>query len=44
MNWTEETVTEIWDILKRNHERFRYTQFDENNKEMTELIKNHTET
>ena len=44
MNWTEETVTEIWDILKRSNERFRYTQFDEESEEMTGLIKNHTET
>jgi hypothetical protein len=44
MNWTEETVNEIWDILKRNHEGFRYTQFDDNNDQMTEMIKNHTET
>ena len=31
MNWTEETINEIWDLVKRNNERFRYTQFDEEN-------------
>ena len=44
MNWTEETVREIWDIVKRNNERFRYRQFDENNQEMIDLIKEHQET
>ena len=44
MNWTEETVNAICDILNRNHEGFRYTQFDENNKQMRELIKKHAET
>ena len=42
MNWTEETINEIWDIVKRNNDRFRYTQFDENNQEMIDLIKSHT--
>ena len=43
MNWTEETVNEIWDMVKRNNERFRYTQFDEENIEMMNMIKGHTE-
>jgi len=43
MNWTEETITDIWNIVKRNNERFRYMQFDEDNIEMIELIKEHTE-
>ena len=42
MNWTEETINEIWDLVKRNNERFRYTQVDENNQEMIDLIKSHT--
>merc|ERR1711966_616074 len=44
MNWTEETINEIWDIVKRKNEneRFRYTQFDEDNQEMIDLIKTHT--
>ena len=44
MNWTEETIKEIWDIVKRNNERYRYSQFDEEYQEMSEMIKNHTET
>ena len=43
MNWTEETINEIWGIVKSNNERFRYTQFDENNQEMIDLVKAHTE-
>ena len=39
-NWTEETIKEIWDILKRNHERFKYKEFDDENEEIKELIKN----
>ena len=42
MNWTEETINEIWDLVKRNNERFRYTQFDENYQEMIDLIKTRT--
>ena len=44
MNWTEETRKEIWDIVKRSNERYRYSQFDEEDLEVTEMIKNHTET
>jgi len=46
MNWTEETIKEIWDIVKRKNEneRFRYEQFNEDNQEMINLIKTHTET
>ena len=44
MNWTEETVNETWDILERNHEGFRYTQFDKHNEQMTDMITNRTET
>ena len=40
MNWTEETIKEIWNAVKRNHERFRFQVFDENNTDMIELIKN----
>ena len=41
MNWTEETIREIWDLVKRENNRFRYTQFDEDNQEMVDLIKTH---
>ena len=43
MNWTEETINEIWDLVKRNNTRFRYTQLDEENQEMINLINTHTE-
>ena len=38
-NWTEETIKEIWNAVKKNNDRFKYKQFDENNEEMIELIK-----
>ena len=43
MNWTEESINEIWDIVKRNNNRFRYTQVNDENQEMIDLIKKHTE-
>ena len=43
MNWTEESINELWDIVKRNNVRFRYTQFDEDNQEMIDLIKEYEE-
>ena len=43
MNWTEETVNDIWNIIKSNNNRFRYAQFDKDNQEMIDLIKEHTE-
>ena len=43
MNWTEETITDIWSMVKRNNEHYRYMQFDEDNENMIELIKAHTE-
>ena len=39
-NWTEETIKEIWNAVKRTNERFRFQAFDENNNDMIELIKN----
>ena len=44
MKWTEETIRELLDIVKRNNERYRYEQFNGNNQEMIDLIKSHTET
>ena len=38
-NWTEETIKEIGNAVKRNNERFRFQAFDENNNDMIELIK-----
>ena len=45
MNWAEESINEIWDIVKRSNSnnRFRYTQFSDENQEMIDLIKEHTE-
>jgi protein gp37 len=42
-NWTEETIREIWDIIKRNNPTHRYQQFDENNEAMVEAIKHYEE-
>ena len=44
MSWTEETIREIWDTVKRSNVRSRYEQFNENNQEMIDLIKDHSET
>ena len=43
-NWTEETINELWNIVKRNNENFRYKPFDENNEEMIRAIKEYEET
>ena len=43
-NWAEETINEIWNIIKRTNERFRYQEFDEDNEEMKNLIKEHNVT
>ena len=40
-NWTNDSISEIWDIIRVNNERFKYQQFDEDNEEMIQLIKNH---
>ena len=42
-NWTEETIREIWDIIKQNNDTYRYRTFDEEDEHMVELIKNYTE-
>ena len=42
-SWTNETINEIWDIVKRNNETYRYQPFDENNEEMRNSIKEHEE-
>ena len=39
MNWTEETIREIWDHLIKDNPRFKYTAFDDNNDEHMEHIK-----
>ena len=32
-NWAEITIKEIWEIIKQNDDRFKYTSFDHNNTE-----------
>ena len=39
MNWTEETVKEIWDHIKKNDQRYKYTAFDDNNEEIMGKIR-----
>ena len=43
-NWAEETINEIWNIIKRTNERFRYQDFNEDSEEMKQLIKEHDVT
>ena len=39
MNWTEETVKEIWDYIKQDSDRYKYTAFNQDNTEIINLIK-----
>jgi len=41
MNWTEETVREVWDHLKKDTERYRFTAFNEDNEEIMETLRNY---
>ena len=43
-NWAEETINEIGNITKKTNERFRYQDFDEDDEEMENLIKEHNVT
>ena len=38
-NWTEKHPKEIWNVVKRNHEIYRYEAFDDNNENTIELVK-----
>jgi len=38
-NWTEETIKEIWDIVKKNHTDLKFSTFVEDSERMTQLIK-----
>ena len=38
MNWTEETIREIWDHLQIDDERYKYVAFDANNEEHIQHI------
>ena len=39
MSWTEETVKEIWDHLKKDHDRYKYSAFDQDNEEIMQVMK-----
>ena len=43
MNWTEETIKELWEHIKKDNDRYKYTAFDEQNEEIINLIKNYKE-
>ena len=40
-NWTEETVREIWDHIKKDNQQYRFTAFDGENEDIIELIRKH---
>ena len=40
-NWTEETVKEIWDHLKKDKERYMFMAFDDNNDDIMAMIREH---
>ena len=39
LNWTEETINELWEIVKKTNSQYRYIPFDENNEDMINIIK-----
>ena len=39
LNWAEETIKELWDYLKKDTDRFKYTAFDDSNEEIMETLK-----
>ena len=39
LNWTEETIREIWEHIKSQEDRYKYTAFDETNQEIIDKIK-----
>ena len=41
MNWTEETIREIWDIIKKDTTQYKYTAFNPEDTEMTNIIRAH---
>ena len=43
-NWTEETIKEIWDYIKKDDDRYKYTRFDNDKEEHIEYIKQHAST
>ena len=43
MNWTEETVGEIWNHIKKNDDRYRYKAFDGDNDDIINNIFEHSE-
>ena len=40
-NWTEETVREVWDYIKKDDDRYRFTAFDGDNEEIISKLKTH---
>ncbi len=39
LNWTEETIRELWEHIKSQEDRYKYTAFDETNQEIIDKIK-----
>ena len=44
MNWTEETIIDIWDTLRKDNDRYKYTAFDDNNQEMIDKLYEYANT
>ena len=42
-NWTEETLLEIWDIIKQTNPLFRFTSFDHTNQSIIDTIASYEE-
>ena len=43
LSWTEETLREIWDHIKKDDARYRFTQFEPDNEEMAKVIQEYAE-
>ena len=43
-NWTEETIRDIWETLKKDDNRYRYCQFEEGKEEHINAINEYANT
>jgi len=43
LNWTEETIKDIWDHIKKDDSRYRYTAFDGDDENIINMIRTHAQ-
>ena len=44
LNWTEETIKELWDTIKKEGPTFRFQAFDSDNESIINKIKRYAES